>query len=119
MCRRARAPTFQSAPSMFQSMQIRLKMSGAVKWFDTEKGYGFIIPDDGSKDVFVHQMQIHAPGFRSLDKDEPVEFDLEEQQDGKIKAVNVTGPDGEYVKGAPRRDSFDDFGGGFGGRDRY
>merc|ERR1719329_73315 len=69
--------------------------SGTVKWFDVKKGFGFIVPDDGGDDVFVHQTAIHAEGFRSLAEGEPVEFStLEDPSNGKIKAQNVTGPMG-------------------------
>jgi len=97
--------------------------SGTVKWFDVKKGFGFIIPDDGTDDVFVHQTAIHAEGFRSLAEGEPVEFTtMEDPSNGKIKAQNVTGPMGAYVQGAPRRNDFrrdDGYGGGgsFGSND--
>jgi len=67
-----------------------------------KKGFGFIIPDDGSEDVFVHQTAIHADGFRSLAEGEPVEFSKITDDRGKVKAERVTGPMGSFVQGAPR-----------------
>jgi cold shock protein len=63
--------------------------TGTVKWFNDQKGYGFIAPDDGGKDVFVHHTAIQEQGFRSLKEGQKVQFDL--QQDAKGgRAVNVT-----------------------------
>ena len=73
---------------------------GNVKWFDTTKGFGFITPDDGTDDVFVHQTAIRAEGFRSLADGEAVEFVVETDNSGKLKAAKVTGPDGSDVQGA-------------------
>lgn len=70
--------------------------------FNTVKGYGFITPDNGGGDVFVHQTQIYARGFRSLAEGENVEFEIEMDQNGRERAVSVTGPEGDYVQGAPR-----------------
>ena len=78
------------------------KVTGTVKWFNSEKGYGFIQRDDGEEDVFVHQSAIHAEGFRSLDEGESVEF-LIVSENGRSKASEVTGPNGDFVKGAPKR----------------
>jgi cold shock CspA family protein len=78
------------------------RRTGVVKWFNTEKGFGFIVPDNGDKDVFVHQTNINVEGFRSLADGESVEYDLmEDPQTGKVKAADVTGPGRTDVQGAP------------------
>jgi cold shock CspA family protein len=85
------------------------------------KGYGFITPDQGGEDLFVHQTAIQAEGFRSLAEGEAVEFVVETSDDGRAKAVQVTGPGGANPQGAPRRQFDDGYGaaagggGGFGG----
>jgi cold shock CspA family protein len=88
------------------------KTTGTCKWFNVTKGYGFIAPDDGSQDLFVHQTNIIADGFRSLAEGEAVEFVIERSEDGKAKAVEVTGPNGANPQGAPAPSR--DFGGGGG-----
>ena len=55
---------------------------GTVKWFNAEKGFGCIAPDDGSADVFVHYSAISADGYRSLDENQKVEFDVTQGQKG-------------------------------------
>jgi len=78
------------------------KLSGVCKWFNSKKGFGFITPNDNSEEVFVHQSAILAEGFRSLAEKEPVEYELAKDENGRAKAINVTGPSGAPVKGAPK-----------------
>jgi CspA family cold shock protein len=63
-------------------------MKGKVKWFNDQKGYGFITPDDGSKDLFVHHTAITMDGFRTLAENDIVEFDTVQSDKGP-KAANV------------------------------
>ena len=55
---------------------------GTVKWFNGDKGYGFITPEDGSKDLFVHFSEIQGSGFKSLDEGQHVEFEVGQGQKG-------------------------------------
>ncbi|MCU9836754.1 cold-shock protein [Ruegeria sp. WL0004] len=63
--------------------------TGTVKWFNTTKGFGFIAPDGGSKDVFVHITALERAGIRSLDDGQKVTFDLESSRDGRESATNL------------------------------
>ena len=62
---------------------------GTVKFFNTDKGYGFIAPDDGGADSFVHISAIERSGFQTLNKDQRVKYELETDRRGKISAVNL------------------------------
>ena len=62
--------------------------TGVVKWFSDEKGFGFITPDEGSKDLFVHHSSIQADGYRSLAEGARVEYESEQGDKGP-KAINV------------------------------
>ena len=66
-----------------------MRTRGTVKWFNDQKGFGFITPEDGSKDCFVHPSAIQADGFRSLAEGSKVEFDLVQGTKGPA-AENVT-----------------------------
>jgi CspA family cold shock protein len=62
---------------------------GTVKWFSDEKGYGFIRPDDGSEDVFVHHTGIAGEGFKSLEEGDKVTYEVTQGRKG-LQAENVT-----------------------------
>jgi len=66
-----------------------MRTTGRVKWFNESKGFGFITPEDGSKDCFVHYSAIQGNGFRTLNEGERVEFDVVMGQKGPA-AENVT-----------------------------
>jgi CspA family cold shock protein len=74
-------------------LRIRFEESimniGTVKWFNLQKGYGFIQPDDGSRDVFVHVSAVERSGFGNLQEGQKLGYELEHGQQGKISAVNL------------------------------
>jgi CspA family cold shock protein len=70
-------------------LEGRLMTIGTVKWFNPTKGYGFIQPEDGSQDVFVHISAVERSGIGNLQEGQKVSFDLERGDRGKTSAVNL------------------------------
>jgi CspA family cold shock protein len=64
-------------------------ITGTVKFFNNDKGYGFIAPEDGSGDAFVHISAVERAGMNTLDKDQRVSYELETDRRGKTSAVNL------------------------------
>lgn len=64
--------------------------TGTVKFFNADKGYGFIQPEDGSADSFVHISAVERAGMRTLDKDQRVNYEIEVGKNGKASAVNLS-----------------------------
>jgi cold shock protein len=62
---------------------------GTVKWFNATKGYGFIKPDDGSNDVFLHISDVQRAGLQEVREGDKLEFDLQRGQQGKVSATNL------------------------------
>ena len=63
--------------------------TGTVKWFNTTKGFGFIEPDDGGKDIFVHITAVQRSGLEGLNENQKVEFEMEEARDGRMAASDL------------------------------
>ena len=74
---------------VFIYIQGIILSTGTVKWFDAAKGFGFIAPEDGGKDVFVHHTAITGDGYKTLDEGQKVNFEIEQGQKGPA-AVNVS-----------------------------
>jgi CspA family cold shock protein len=66
---------------------------GTVKWFNPTKGYGFIAPDTGGKDVFVHISAVQKAGLRNLNEGQKLGFEIEQQQNGRAAAINLSQSD--------------------------
>ena len=79
----------RGAATMTQDESRGGTKQGVVKWFNPTKGFGFIAPDSGGKDVFVHISAVQRAGLRTLDEGQKVSFDIEEQQNGRQAAVNL------------------------------
>jgi CspA family cold shock protein len=80
--RNVRAPAFCHERNICMSI-------GTVKWFNATKGYGFITPDDGSNDVFVHISDVQRSGLQDVREGDKLEFDLQRGQQGKMSATNL------------------------------
>jgi CspA family cold shock protein len=65
-----------------------MKQTGAIKWFNPEKGYGFVSTGNGSKDMFIHRSAVEAAKLNTLEENQKIEFDIEEKQ-GKTSAINI------------------------------
>jgi len=70
-------------------LRRRRMASGTVKWFNSTKGFGFIQPDDGGNDVFVHVTAVQAAGLQGLDDNQKVTYELETGRNGKDNATNI------------------------------
>ena len=66
-----------------------MAISGTVKFFNSDKGYGFISPDDGTADAFVHISAVERAGLSTLQQDQRLNYELEEGRNGRVSAVNL------------------------------
>jgi CspA family cold shock protein len=82
-------PGLKAAPLPARPQKEDPMITGKVKFFNAQKGYGFIAPEDGSKDAFVHITALERAGLTTLDQDQRVTYDLETDPRGKTSAVNL------------------------------
>ncbi len=73
---------------LFQLKRL-IMPTGVVKWFNPSKGFGFIQPDDGGKDVFVHKSAVESAGLHSLNEGQKVQYEVVPSRDGKFAAENL------------------------------
>lgn len=66
-----------------------MKQTGTVKWYNSEKGYGFVTPNNSKKDIFIHRSALEAARLNTLDENQKIEFDIEEKQ-GKTSVINIS-----------------------------
>ena len=93
-----RAATVARPSSLLSAALARAYATGTVKWFNTTKGFGFIMGDEAGKDYFVHQSSVKMEGFRFLEEGERVQFDVMNGEKG-VQAVNVSGLNGAPLSG--------------------
>jgi CspA family cold shock protein len=90
MSGRAAAPWGSVAKHLLGGRSVTMAMSGTVKFFNGERGYGFIKPDDGGRDVFVHITAVEQAGLKALNEGQRIQFEVEPDKKGKgPKAVNL------------------------------
>jgi cold shock protein len=82
-------PLFKREQRLFSIPERTTMAIGTVKWFNAQKGYGFIQPEDGSKDVFVHISAVERSGMGNLHEGQRLSFELERGNQGKVSAVNL------------------------------
>ncbi|OIV97925.1 hypothetical protein TanjilG_12682 [Lupinus angustifolius] len=99
------------------------RTTGTVKWFNAHKGFGFIAPNDGGEDLFVHQTSIQSDGYRTLSEGQLVEFTVDFNDSGRTKAVDVTSlvvqshRFGGGRRGRRGRGDYGGYGGRYGGKE--
>jgi CspA family cold shock protein len=77
------------APGKIFDWRRLFMATGTVKWFNATKGFGFIMPEDGAKDVFVHISAVERSGLGTLNEGQRISYDLESGRDGRMSAVNL------------------------------